>query len=145
MEILVAVRGPAAAGGAGARHRHGPIGIEGRIATGIRAVGRVEKVASITLRAEADRLHLSYRVRALGGEWQDVDEAVHIIRVPCRFGGARAYFTCPGVINGVSCARHVAKLYGAGRYFVCRHCYRLSLCQPERGRMGSSGPACQQN
>src|SRR6476661_5482427 len=37
-----------------------------------------EKVASITLRAEADRLHLSYRVRAHGGEWQDVDEAVRI-------------------------------------------------------------------
>src|SRR6266536_5225994 len=51
-----------------------------------------EKVASITLRAEADRLLLSYRVRPHDGKWQDVDEAVHITRVTCRFGGARAYF-----------------------------------------------------
>jgi hypothetical protein len=24
------------------------------------------------------------------------------------------------------CGRRVAKLYGPGRYFLCRHCYRLS-------------------
>lgn len=84
-----------------------------------------EKVASITLRAEADRLHLSYRVRIGGGEREDVTETVRIVRVPCRFGGARPYFICPGVVNGVGCGRRVAKLYGQGRYFLCRHCYRL--------------------
>ena len=25
-----------------------------------------------------------------------------------------------------ACGRRVAKLYGPGRYFVCRHCYRLA-------------------
>ena len=92
-----------------------------------------EKVASITLRAEANRLHLSYRVRARGDEWQDVDEAVHITRVVCRFGGVRPYFVCPGVVNGTACGRRVAKLYGAGRYFVCRHCYRLSYASQSEG------------
>jgi hypothetical protein len=48
-----------------------------------------EKVASITLRAEADRLNLSYRVRIRGGEWEDVEESVRIVSVPCRFGGSR--------------------------------------------------------
>ncbi len=85
-----------------------------------------EKVASINLRAEQDRLHLSYRVRAGGGEWHEVDETVRIVRAPCRFGGVRFYFTCPGVVNGIACGRRVAKLHGAGRYFICRHCYRLS-------------------
>jgi hypothetical protein len=85
-----------------------------------------EKVASITLRAEADRLHLSYRVRIAGGEWEDVEERVRIVRVPCRFGGVRPYFICPGVVNGISCGRRVAKLHGPGRYFLCRHCYRLT-------------------
>jgi hypothetical protein len=92
-----------------------------------------EKIASITLRAEHDRLHLSYRVRARGDEWQDVEEAVHITRVVCRFGGVRPYFVCPGVVDGTACGRRVAKLYGAGRYFVCRHCYRLSYASQSEG------------
>lgn len=84
-----------------------------------------EKVAWIALRAEDDRLHLSYRVRIGGGEWEDTEEIVRIVRMPCRFGGARPYFICPGVVNGVTCGRRVAKLHGPGRYFLCRHCYRL--------------------
>jgi hypothetical protein len=85
-----------------------------------------EPVASINLRAEHDRLHLTYRVRIGGGEWEDINETVRIVRVPCRFGGARPYFVCPGVVNGTACGRRVTKLYGPGRYFVCRHCYRLA-------------------
>ena len=92
-----------------------------------------EKVAWINLRAEADRLHLAYRVRIAGGEWQDVEEAVRIVRVPCRLGGARSYFICPGVVNGVACGRRVAKLHGPGRYFLCRHCYRLAHASQSEG------------
>jgi hypothetical protein len=85
-----------------------------------------KKVAWITLSAGNDRLHLSYRVRVAGGEWEDIDETVRIVRLPCHFGGARRYFICPGVVNGVACGRRVTKLYGSGRYFLCRHCYRLA-------------------
>ena len=46
--------------------------------------------------------------------------------MPCRFGGTRPYFICPGVVSGISCMRRVVKLYGAGRYFLCRHCYSLA-------------------
>lgn len=28
-------------------------------------------------------------------------------------------------MNGIACGRRVAKLHGPGRYFLCRHCYRL--------------------
>ena len=84
-----------------------------------------EKVASISLRAEADGLHLSYRVRIGGGDWEDVAETIRIVRVPCRFGGSRAYFMCPGNGNGVECGRRVAKLHQLTRYFLCRHCNRL--------------------
>jgi hypothetical protein len=63
-----------------------------------------------------------------------VEESVRIVRVPCRFGGSRPYFICPGVVNGVACGRRVAKLHGAARYFLCRHCYRLAhACQNESG------------
>jgi hypothetical protein len=41
-----------------------------------------EKVASINLQAEHDRLHLTYRVRVGGSEWEDVAETVRVIRVP---------------------------------------------------------------
>lgn len=84
-----------------------------------------EQVAAIQLQAEADRVVLTYRVRVAGGDWQDVVEPVGIVRVACWFGGERPYFLCPGVVNGVACARRVAKLHGPGRYFLCRHCYRL--------------------
>ena len=92
-----------------------------------------EKVASINLRAEEDHLHLTYRVRISGGEWEDVAETVRIVRAPCRFGGARPYFICPGVVNGVACGRRVAKLHGPGRYFLCRHCYRLAHASQGEG------------
>jgi hypothetical protein len=85
-----------------------------------------ERVAWINVRAEADRLQLSYRVRICGSEWKDVEETVRIVHVPCHIGGTRPYFICPGVVNGVTCGRRVAKLHGPGRYFLCRHCYRLA-------------------
>ena len=93
-----------------------------------------EKVATITLRAEADWLHLSYRVRIAGGEWESIEEPVRLVRVPCRFGGARPYFLCPGVVNGIACGRRVVKLHGAGRYFLCRHCYRLAHASQSEDR-----------
>jgi hypothetical protein len=92
-----------------------------------------EKVASINLRAEEDRLHLSYRARIGGGDWEDVEETVRVVRVPCQFGGTRPYFICPGVVNGVPCGRRVIKLHGSGRYFLCRHCYRLAHASQSEG------------
>ena len=92
-----------------------------------------EKVASINLHAEEDRLHLTYHMRVGGGLWEDVAETVRIVRAPCRFGGARPYFICPGVVSGVACGRRVAKLYGPGRYFLCRHCYRLAYASQSEG------------
>jgi hypothetical protein len=85
----------------------------------------------INLRAESDRLHLAYRVRISGGDWEDVVETLRIVRVSCRFGGARPYFICPG--NGIACGRRVAKLYGPGRYFLCRHCCRLAHASQGEG------------
>jgi hypothetical protein len=68
--------------------------------------------ASINLRAEPDQLHLSYSVRVGGGEWEDVAEAVPLVRVPCRLSGTRPYFICPGGVDGAACGRRLA---GAAR------------------------------
>jgi hypothetical protein len=93
-----------------------------------------ERVASIGFRRDGDRLVLSYRVRPRGGEWQDVEQLTSIVWKPCRFGGARPYFVCPGIVNGIACGRQVAKLYGAGTYFLCRHCYRLAYASQHEDR-----------
>jgi hypothetical protein len=85
-----------------------------------------DRVTPTNMRAEHDQLHLTYRVRIGGGEWEDVNETVRIVRVACRFGGERPYFVCPGVVNGTACGRRVVKLYRPGRYFLCRHCNRLA-------------------
>ena len=92
-----------------------------------------ETVASINLRTEYDLLHLSYRWRIGDSAWEDVAETVRIVRVDCRFGGARPFFICPGIVNGITCGRRVAKLYGPGRYYLCRHCYRLAHTSQSEG------------
>ena len=73
-------------------------------------------------------------MRISGGEWEKIAETVGIVRVPCRLGGARPYFICPGVANGIACGRRVAKLHGPGRYFLCRHCYRLANISQREGK-----------
>ena len=85
-----------------------------------------EVVASIVMWMEPGSLVLEYSIRHQGQDWQKVKQPVPILWVPCHFGGQRAYFRCPGVVNGRACGQRVVKLYGAGRYFLCRHCYNLS-------------------
>ena len=90
------------------------------------------RVAWINLFRDDHRLILSYRYRKDGGEWRDVDQPTPVVWMPCRFGGRRPYFLCPGKVNGIHCYRRVTKLYGAGVYFLCRHCYQLAYaCQRE--------------
>ena len=49
----------------------------------------------------------SYRIESArtASEWRDVEQPTTIVGMPCRFGGARPYFVCPGVINGIVCGR----------------------------------------
>jgi hypothetical protein len=92
-----------------------------------------ERVAWIDLRAGEDLLRLSYSVSIHGGDREQVKEAVRLAHVSCRFGGTRPYFICPGLANGSACARRVTKLYGAGRYFLCRRCHQLAYASQGEG------------
>jgi len=92
-----------------------------------------EQVASIGLRAEADQLILNYRVYN-GEDWTEVEETVPLARSPCRFGGMRTYFICPGEKNGQPCFRRVTKLFLGGQYFLCRHCYDLAYASQSESR-----------
>ena len=77
-------------------------------------------VANIQGRVEVDRVVLLYRHRSGDDEsWQDVEQPVRFDHTPCTYGGTRRWWICP------SCGRRVAVVYGPGRLFACRHCYRL--------------------
>ena len=84
------------------------------------------EVASINLRTEVKRLHLSYTVRVGDGERQDMTETIPIVHLRCRFGGTRAFFFCPGPGDGADCGRRITKLHLSQRYFLCRHCNQLA-------------------
>jgi hypothetical protein len=83
-------------------------------------------VALINLRAEAERLCLSYAVRVGDGGREDVVDTISIAYLRCRFGGSRAYFICPGPGGGTECGRRVTKVHLSHRYFLCRHCSQLA-------------------
>lgn len=93
-----------------------------------------ERIASISMRGGRDLITLSYRWRANDADWQAVEEPISILWKDCRYGGQRPYFVCPGVLNGVVCARYVVKLYCAGRYYFCQHCYRLTYASRKEDR-----------
>ena len=91
------------------------------------------EVVSINLSAEAERLRLSYAVRAGDGGREDVVDTISVVYLRCRFGGSRAYFICPGPGGGTNCGRRITKLHLSGRYFLCRHCNQLVYaCQYEQ-------------
>lgn len=74
---------------------------------------------SIGVLALEDGLILEFRYREGGEDWQNVTQWVQFTWTPCRFGGHRTWFVCPG------CGRRVGVLYGAGLHFKCRKCHRL--------------------
>jgi hypothetical protein len=80
-----------------------------------------EQVASIAMRAQADRVTLTYESRSYGGEPKSMNYSVRLDRTGCNFGGQRVWWLCPAV----GCGRRVAVLYG-GAVFACRHCHQLA-------------------
>jgi hypothetical protein len=75
------------------------------------------EAGSINLRAEAERLFLSYTLRVGDGKSEDMTETIPIVHLHCRFGGSRPYFICPGPGNGTDCGRRTTKLHLSRRYF----------------------------
>ena len=90
-----------------------------------------ERVASINVETQRHSVTLKYRSRSYGEDWSDVEQRVTIAWTPCRFGGERPWFVCSVTSNGVYCGRRATKLYGAGRLFACRQCYRLAYASQQ--------------
>ena len=94
-----------------------------------------KQTASIRMRSDAASITLSYRYTFRGAEPEIVDERIPIERTPCRYGGTRPWFRCPGIVNGRHCGRRVGKLFLNGRYFLCRHCHRLAYASQSETRL----------
>ncbi len=84
------------------------------------------RVGETAVAGRAAFLVLHYRYRRGADAWERVAEVARLTWTPCRYGGWRPWFRCGVEANGVYCGRRVAILYGAGRYFACRRCYRLA-------------------
>lgn len=93
-----------------------------------------EEVASIGYHCTGGALVLDYRVRLHGGEWEPIKQTVPLTQSDCHYGGQRTYALCLGVVNGQHCGRRVGKLYAGGRYFLCRHCYKLAYASQSEER-----------
>jgi hypothetical protein len=87
-----------------------------------------KETGSISYRMETDRMILDYRNRSNGGDWTPVEQEITFDRTPCYYGGYRTWFLCP------RCWKRVVILYGAGRYFFCRHCHNLTYASQQETR-----------
>ena len=90
-----------------------------------------ERVASINVETERNRVTLKYRSRRYGEDWAGAKQQFPVVWTPCRFGGERPWFTCSVYANGTYCGRQVTKLYQTGRLFACRHCSRLAYASQQ--------------
>jgi hypothetical protein len=88
-----------------------------------------DKTGSVRYRVGTDRMVLSYRYRHYGGAWEPVELNISFDQTPCNYGGYRKWFHCP------RCWTRVAVLYGAGKYFLCRHCYNLTYSSQQEGKV----------
>jgi len=79
-------------------------------------------VANINVKVNEGRVTLDYRIQRNGGDWESVSEPILLATTPCNYGGVRYWFRC----HAIDCGKRVAILYGAGKYFACRHCYQLA-------------------
>ena len=87
-----------------------------------------ERTGWISYRAEEELVTLIYNYRKNGGEWESIEERIALDKTPCNYGGFRRWFLCP------HCSKRVALLYGAGRRFLCRHCYGLTYASQQENQ-----------
>ena len=85
---------------------------------------RGKQTGYINYKMGLNRVFLNYCCRAHGNE-EEVEQIISLDQTPCNYGGFRTWFLCP------QCGKRVAVLYGAGKYFLCRHCYNLTYASQQ--------------
>ena len=79
---------------------------------------------NISARAEEGAIVLHYTFQ----KEEKIADRIRLTWTPCRFGGRRVWFLCPG------CHRRVAVLWG-WKYFRCRHCHGLAYKSQSEGKL----------
>lgn len=77
--------------------------------------------SNIVIETKPGAIELTYSISRNDQLREDVHITVPLSWSSCNYGRERPWFICPGK----SCGRRVAKLYLAGKYFLCRHCHDL--------------------
>lgn len=62
------------------------------------------------------------------GKWEHIAQKICFDKTPCNYGNLRSWLLCPG------CSKRVAILYGAGKFFLCRHCCNLTYSSQQECR-----------
>lgn len=83
--------------------------------------------------SEDNYLRIYYSQTTPSGEKTDFDYKIPLVTTPCRFGGKRYWFICPMYRNNEYCGRRVGILYKNGKFFACRHCYKLTYASQNCG------------
>ncbi len=81
-----------------------------------------ELVARIIFEGHLDKTLPFIQLRYTYNSDEQLDYRVYLTTTPVHFGGHRWWFVCPNN----KCYKRVGKLYCAGKYFLCRHCYNLT-------------------
>ena len=91
---------------------------------------RGEPSGNIGYRVANGFLVLTYKhQRHRSAEWEPGEQYIPILSMACHYGGKRYWWQC------LRCGRRVAVLYGAGKYFLCRHCHNLSYSSQHESKM----------
>jgi hypothetical protein len=86
--------------------------------------------SNIVIETKPGAIELSYSISRNGQPREDVRITVHLSWSYCNYGGNRPWFICPGK----GCGRRVAKLYLAGKHFLCRHCHNLTYSSQRQAK-----------
>jgi len=86
----------------------------------------------IGYKIEKDQMVLAYCYQHNDQGWESIEQRIIFDYTRCHYGGRRTWFLCP------SCGQRVATLYGAGKYFLCRHCCNLTYGSQQENRMDRS-------
>jgi hypothetical protein len=85
---------------------------------------------NIIIETSPEAIELAYTISCNGQQGERVHIEVPLSWTSCNYGGKRPWFICPGK----GCGRRVAKLYLAGKYFLCRHCHDLAYLSQRQGK-----------
>jgi hypothetical protein len=90
-----------------------------------------EPCGSVGVTMFADSMRVDYRLTR-HGETRELRTIVSLVRIPCRFGGARTLFLCP------DCHRRCLVVYGFDRFgsFSCRRCMNLAYASEAEDTTG---------